>query len=105
MHKSKVLQNEETQVPNTPEINDRDIANEALSSEKSLAASYTTIITEASNDYLFKSLFEIYQDTVQAHRNIYNLMFTKGWYKVETENVDKLDMLFTQFKNYKNQIQ
>lgn len=101
----QTLQKPEVVMPNTPDFNDRDIANEMLTTEKGLAASYSTFVTETSNDFLYKRINEIQQDTVQAHRNFYNLMFEKGWYKVELEEKQTLETTYSQFNNYKSQLQ
>lgn len=98
------IQKPEVKMPNTPEINDRDIANEVLFTEKSLANSYNTFITETSNDTLYKRIFELHKDVVQAHRNVYNLMFEKGWYKLDLEERQTLDTTYSQFENYKSQL-
>lgn len=101
---NQTIQMPEVTMPNTPDFNDRDIANEILSTEKQLATGYTTFITEASNDFLYKRINSLQQDAVQSHRNFYNLMFQKGWYKVDLEEKQAIESTFSQFKNYKSQI-
>ncbi len=42
--------NPETQVPKTPQMNDRDFINELLATEKYMTDSYSTALNEMSND-------------------------------------------------------
>jgi spore coat protein CotF len=101
---SQKIQNPQTEVANTPELNDRDYADICLNVEKKLVLGYTMALTEASNDTLYNELFKLYQDTQNKQRELYNLMFRKGWYAIEAEEKQKIDQAVQQFAGYKPQL-
>jgi spore coat protein CotF len=99
------IQNTETQVPNTPELNDRDYIDLLLNDEKKMTVmGYGNALNEASNEFLFNEIFKIYQETQQKQREIYNLMFQKGWYSVTAEQKQKLDQTYQKFQGYMPQL-
>lgn len=99
------IKNPETQVPNTPELNDRDYIELALNDIKKMTGmGFPNALNEASNDHLFKALFEMYQETQQKQRELYYLMFQKGWYAVIAEQKQKLMQTYQKFQNYQSQL-
>ncbi|WP_077213464.1 spore coat protein [Bacillus dakarensis] len=86
-----------------PEMNDRDFVNDGLSSCKYLTDSLNIAIREASHEQLYSDYLQILQETHQSCRELYNLMFRKGWYKLEAEEQQKIDQAYTQFSNYSSQ--
>lgn len=99
------IQNPKTEVPNTPQLNDRDYLDLILNDEKKMTVmGYGNALNEASNDTYYQQLFKIYQETQQKQREIYNLMFKKGWYSINAEQKQKLDQTYQKFQGYKPQI-
>ena len=88
--KNRKIQNPATQVPKTPQMNDRDITNDMLATEKYLTSSYTTALHEASHQHLYDDLLKIFNETQQAQRELFLLMFQNGWYSLEAENEQKI---------------
>lgn len=86
-----------------PQMNDRDYLNDILATEKYLTDSFNTAVREASHDSLHRDMMTILQETHQAQRNAFNLMFQKGWYKLEAEQQQKLDQAYQQFSGYSSQ--
>lgn len=86
-----------------PEMNDRDRLNDILATEKYLTDSYNISIREASHNELYQDWMQIYTETQQACRDAFNLMFQKGWYKLEAEDQQKLDQAYQQFSGYATQ--
>lgn len=100
------IQNPEQQVPNSPQLNDRDYLDLILNDEKKLVVmGYSNALNEASNEHLYKEILQIYQETTKMQREIYNLMFQKGWYSVSPEQKQKLTQTYQKFSNYKAQLQ
>lgn len=97
------IQNPETQIQKTPQMNDRDFINDILTTEKYMTTSYTQALHEASNDQLYQDLLGIYTETANAQRSLYNLMFKKGWYAIEATDPQKLQQSHQQFQGYMNQ--
>ncbi|WEG13750.1 spore coat protein [Pullulanibacillus sp. KACC 23026] len=97
------IKNPETQVPKTPQMNDRDFLNDCLMTEKYLTYAYATALHEMSHQDLYQEVFSIYQETEQCQRDLYNLMFKKGWYGLEAEDSQKLQQTYQQFQQYAQQ--
>lgn len=97
------IQNPETQVPKTPQMNERDFLNDMLTTEKYMTTSYSIALHEASHDSLYQDILKIFNETENAQRTLYNLMFEKGWYKIEAEPQQKLQQSHQQFQGYSSQ--
>ncbi|MFD2215952.1 spore coat protein [Metabacillus endolithicus] len=91
------ISNAETQVQEGPKMNDRDFANDLLSTEKYLTSSYSTALNEASHQALYQDLSTIFNETQQAQRDLYNLMFKNGWYSLEAADTQKLQQSYQKF--------
>jgi len=86
-----------------PEMNDRDRLNDVLATSKYLTDSFNVAVREASHTSLHQDMLTILNETHQATRQAFDLMFQKGWYKLEAEQQQKLDQSFQQFNNYSTQ--
>lgn len=102
MNQQKV-QNPETQVQKTPEMNDRDFLNDMLSTEKYMTQSYSTALNEASNQALYQDLSAIFNETQDMQRTLYNLMFKNGWYSLDKADQNNVQQANQQFTGYTNQ--
>lgn len=74
----------------TPEMNERDFINDGLSTCKYLTDSLNIAVREASHDQLYQDFLQILEETHQTSRELFNLMFKKGWYKLRQLNSKKL---------------
>ncbi|PWW29628.1 coat F domain-containing protein [Cytobacillus oceanisediminis] len=97
------IQNPETQVNSTPQMNDRDFANDLLSTEKYMTNAYSVAMNEARHQSLYQDMLTVFNETQNQQRELYNLMFKKGWYKVEAADQQKLQQSYQQFQGYSNQ--
>lgn len=86
-----------------PQMNDRDRLNDVLATTKYLTDSLNVAVREASHNSLHQDMMSILNETHQAARQAFDLMFQKGWYKLEAEEQQKLDQSFQQFNNYSTQ--
>lgn len=86
-----------------PQMNDRDYLNDILATEKYLTDSFNVAVRETSHDALFRDVLKILTDTHHAARDVYNVMFQNGWYKLEAEEPQKLQQTYQQFSNYETQ--
>lgn len=86
-----------------PEMNDRDRVNDVLASEKYLITMSNIAAWEASHQELYQDIRTICTELDECHRNLYNLMFQNGWYKLEAEEQQKLDQAYQQYSNYSTQ--
>ena len=46
----------------------------------------------------------IFDDTKDMARDIYNLMFTKGWYTITPEEDTKIEKSYTKYSNKMNEL-
>jgi len=97
------IQNQETQVPKTPQMNERDFLNDMLTTEKHMTSSYSTFLHEASHQQLYQDALQIFTETQNCQRELYNLMFRKGWYKLEQADQQQLQQAYQQFQGYTSQ--
>ncbi|MEK3807269.1 spore coat protein [Bacillus sp. FSL H8-0547] len=95
--------NPETQVPKTPQMNDRDFINELLATEKYMTDSYSTAMNEMSNDALYQDIQGIFNETQNCQRELYNMMYKYGWYKLEAADTTKVQQSHQQFAGYLQQ--
>lgn len=101
----QTIQNPETPFPETGQLNDRDILNDALSTEKHLCNSYLTAMTEASHDAFYQLIFSQMRDTSKQQRSFFDLLFSHGWYVLTPTPSKDLQQAVKQFQGYKKQIQ
>jgi spore coat protein CotF len=97
------IQNPAVQVPKTPQMNDRDFANDMLATEKYMTASYAVALHEASHQHLYDDLLTIFNETQQAQRRLFELMFRNGWYSFDAETEQKIQQSYQQHTGYANQ--
>lgn len=100
---SQKIQNQETQIPKTPQMNDRDYLNDMLTTEKYLTTSYAYALNEMSHQSLYQEMLTIFTDTSNHQRDLFELMFKKGWYKLEAEDGQKLQQTHQQFSQYQQE--
>lgn len=84
------ISNPKTEVPETKEMNDKDYITTILSIEKAMVKDYAVALTEASNNDLYEDYCDMFNDVSDLQREIYNLMFKKGWYCLEQADQNKI---------------
>lgn len=86
-----------------PEMNVRDFLNDGLSTCKYLTDSLNVAVREASHEQLHSDMLQILTETHQSARELYDLMFVNGWYKLEAEDQQKIQQAQQQFNSYSTQ--
>lgn len=84
------ISNPKTEVPETKEMNDKDYITTVLTIEKAMVKNYAVALTEASNNDLYEDYCDMFNDVSDLQREIYNLMFKKGWYCLEQSDQNKI---------------
>ncbi|MGE6379337.1 spore coat protein [Peribacillus muralis] len=97
------VQNPESPVAKTPQMNDRDFINDMLATEKYFCNSLSVALHEMSNQALFQDIFSVSKENQEMQRELYNLMFEKGWYGLEEAQTASLSQSYQQFSGYKSQ--
>lgn len=88
--KNNELKNDKVEVPMGISMNDCDYLNSVLTIEKNMSNNYSVALNEASNDYIYEDYFTMFEDTKDAARDLYNLMFKYGWYILEEADDTKV---------------
>ena len=82
--------NPKVEVANGINLNDKDYINCLLCSLKELAKNYTIAMTEASNESLYNVIKQSFDNIISLQREVYEVMFRKGWYILEKEDLNKI---------------
>ena len=90
MNNNKIT-NPKTNVPTGIEMNDKDYITCLLTILKEMSKNYSQSMTEASNEHLYKSYLSIFNEISSLQREVYELMFQKGWYSLEKAEVNKIN--------------
>lgn len=101
---NNIVSNPETEVPKTQEMNDSDYLNDLLMTEKSFSGNYVIVMNEASNDDLFDEIGNICQDTKDCARDLFNLQFAKGWYRLEKAEENKINTVSQEYNQKLNEL-
>ena len=72
---------------------DKTMCSDCLVSQKFVACAYNTAITECANDSLRRDFMSIYQDEQSHLKNIWNIMYSKGWYQVNMATDQEVSQL------------
>ena len=86
--------NTKVEVASGINLNEKDYTNTLLSCLKELAKNYTTAMTEASNESLYDVYKHIFDNIISLQREVYQLMFRKGWYVLVKSEVNKINNKF-----------
>ncbi|MBQ7140497.1 MAG: spore coat protein [Bacilli bacterium] len=73
--------------------------------EKNLVKNYATAITEASNDNLTQKICELFNMSLNASRDLFNLANEKGWYQLEYAQIQKIEQEYQKLSQKLSDIQ
>lgn len=85
------IKNPKTEVAKGINLNDKDYMNSLLSCLKEMVKNYAISLTEASNEYLFNEYKKMFDQYSLLQREVFELMFRKGWYVLEKAEQQKID--------------
>ena len=89
---------------NNPYISDKDILIDTLTSIKALASLYHNFSIEASNDLVFDISSDLREEVFDEQRDCYNLLYSKGWYKLEQQPKSKITQDVQKFNQSKTEL-
>ena len=90
-------------LPNENTFNDYDRINDVLLCLKSLLSDYTTFIIECSHQQLANKLIDIQKEVYQIQREVFDLMYSKGWYPLEPETPQKIQKVVQEYTTKESQ--
>lgn len=85
------ISNPKTSVPVGINLNDKDYSNILLSCLKEMVKNYSVVLTEASNETLYQEYKNMFDTYSNLQREVYELMFRKGWYSLEKVDTMKIN--------------
>lgn len=83
------ISNPQKEVPTGIKMNDKDYANSLLSCLKEMSKNYTIAMTEVSNESLYQKYNNVFNQILTLQREVYEMMFRKGWYILEKADNQK----------------
>lgn len=83
--------NPEIEVAKGVNYNEKDYLNCLLTTLKEMSKNYTISMTEASCENLYNKYFATFQRISELQREVYELMFQFGWYKLEKAEQNKVN--------------
>lgn len=84
-------------LPNENVFNDYDKTNDVLLSLKALLSDYTKFIIESSHQELANKLICIQKEVYQSQREVFDLMYSKGWYTLEQQTPQKIQKVVQEY--------
>ena len=97
------ISNPKTEVPTGMELNEKDYITCLLTTLKDMVKNYAIAMTEASNKFLFETYRDIFLKLMELQREVYDVMFRKGWYELEQAETQKISTKFqTLLKEYQS---
>jgi len=98
------ISNMKTEVPETTQMNDKDYITDMLATEKDMLKNYCIAMTEASNEELHNQFKNFFNDIDNLEREIYELMFQKGWYSLEKAESQKIQEKYNMLSQQTSQL-
>lgn len=85
------IKNPKVEVSTGTSLNDKDYMNSLLSCLKEMVKNYAISLTEASNEALYEEYLRMFNEYSKLQREVFELMFRKGWYVLEKAENNKID--------------
>ena len=100
---SKVY-NERVYVEVNESMNDIDYLTDILETVKNMVNNYSYVLNEVSNEALYNIYQSVFIETSLMQRELFQLMFKKGWYCLEEAEQTKIDESYKKYNNQLSQI-
>jgi spore coat protein CotF len=98
------VKNEQAMVPETKEMNDRDRLMDTLETLKNMTNNYSIFLNEASNEGLYNEGFRMFKDLQEIQRELFELLFKKGWYTLEKADENKINKKYNEYTGKTNEL-
>lgn len=85
-------------------MNEKELMNDLLNTEKEIAKLYTTAITESSCPNMRQVLTQNMQQTCTDQYNLFDQMRTKGYYQTKDAQADEVQQAKQKFTTMRNQL-
>lgn len=98
------VSNEKQVVKEDRNMNEENVLNEILGSEKNISNNYSISVNEMSNKYLYKKVLNMLNESKNMTRELYNLAFEKGWYSLKCEDELEIEKVHSTYNNKKKEL-
>ena len=88
------ISNPKVEMPTGINLNDKDYITCLLTTLKEMTKGYSIAMTEASCESLFGIYKNTFDSIISLQREVYELMFRKGWYVIEKSDDMKINNKF-----------
>ncbi len=85
------ISNTKVEVSKGISLNEKDYITCLNSTLKNMTKNYAVAMTEASNESLYEIYRDIFERISTLQREVYEIMFRKGWYVLEKSEVNKIN--------------
>ena len=85
------IANTKVEVPKGIVLNEKDYMTCLLSTLKEMSKGYVVAMTEASNESLYEIYFNAFTTISSLQREVFGIMFRKGWYVLEKSDINKIN--------------
>ena len=96
--------NPKVEMPQTTAMNDLDYLTDILETTKNMVSNYSLALNEVSNNTLYGAYKQIFDETSMLQRDMFDLMFQKGWYCLEQAEATKIKEAQTKAQQKSSQL-
>lgn len=98
------IQNNKIELLETMEMNDENYLNDLLETIKNMSNNLSIALNEASNEVLFSKLKIMFDEVKKMQRELFEISFSLGFYKLEEATKTKIDEKNKELSKKLNQI-
>ncbi len=86
-------------------MTEEDILNDIMMCEKNISNNYSIALNEMSNKILYKEILKIFEDTKDIARDIFNYMYSCGYYELTEEDESKIEEAYDKYNEKLNELE
>ena len=101
---NNTISNPKTEVEKTTNMNDENYLNCLLETEKNMSNNLSIALNEASNETLYQELKKMFDEVQNMQRQLYELSFSLGWYKLEKAEANKISQKYNELSGKLNEL-
>lgn len=101
---NNTISNPKTEVEKSINMNDENYLNCLLETEKNMSNNLSIALNEASNEVLYQELKKMFDEVQNMQRQLYELSFSLGWYKLEKAETNKITQKYNELSGKLNEL-
>lgn len=86
-------------------MEEKEIINDMLISEKHLVSVYSTFLNEASNNTIYQELLTLIKEASEQKNKLFEIMLTNNWYQLEAADANKINQKYIKAQEEFNKLQ